>query len=259
VNVKEYISSGIIESYVLGMATDAERTEFEAICVSYPEVAAARDAFERELEARLLQDAPPAPAHLKAAILGQLSPAEPQLQASQPVAEEAPVRRMAPWKWLAAASLVLLAGTAYWAFSTQQQYRELQASNQNLQQQLSRADSTLQALRTDASLLQKPEMKMAAMTGTSNPAIYATIYWDTTSKDVYLMVNNLPKPATDQQYQLWALLDGKPIDLGMIEARQERLLYRMKNVREAQAFAITLEPKGGSPAPTNTPIVVSNL
>jgi anti-sigma-K factor RskA len=73
------------------------------------------------------------------------------------------------------------------------------------------------------------------------------------------MVNNLPQPASDKQYQLWALLNGQPIDLGMIEVKQERLLYRMKNVQNAQAFAITLEPKGGSPAPTSTPIVLSKL
>jgi anti-sigma-K factor RskA len=45
----------------------------------------------------------------------------------------------------------------------------------------------------------------------------------------------------------------------MIEVKQKRLLYRMKNVQNAQAFAITLEPKGGSEKPTTTPIALSNL
>ena len=107
-------------------------------------------------------------------------------------------------------------------------------------------------------MLHKPDVKMAAMRGISDPAMYATIYWDTTSKDVYLMVNNLPQPASDKQYQLWALLNGKPIDLGVF-ARQERLLTKMKNVQNAQAFAITLEPKGGSQSPTSNPIVLSKL
>ena len=65
-----------------------------------------------------------------------------------------------------------------------------------------------------------------------------------------MMINNLPKPATDQQYQLWALLNNQTIDLGVFEVSEEKLLVRMKNVQEAQAFAITLEPKGGSPNPT---------
>ncbi|MGZ8510306.1 MAG: hypothetical protein ACXWWA_08015, partial [Chitinophagaceae bacterium] len=55
-NVKEYIQSGIVESCVLGLATDAERQEFEQFCVDYPEIAEARDAFERSLEKQLLHD-----------------------------------------------------------------------------------------------------------------------------------------------------------------------------------------------------------
>jgi hypothetical protein len=54
VNVKEYIRSGVIESYVLGLATEAERQEFEQMCAAYPEVAEARDAFERSLEEQLM-------------------------------------------------------------------------------------------------------------------------------------------------------------------------------------------------------------
>ena len=55
----------------------------------------------------------------------------------------------------------------------------------------------------------------------------------------------MPAPPSDKQYQLWALLDGKPIDLGMLnfDAKQKKLLVRMKNAQNAQAFAITLEKK----------------
>jgi anti-sigma-K factor RskA len=61
-----------------------------------------------------------------------------------------------------------------------------------------------------------------------------------------MLINNLPQPATDKQYQLWALMDGQPIDLGFIEldVQQKRLLVKMKNVQNAQAFAITLEQRG---------------
>jgi anti-sigma-K factor RskA len=47
-------------------------------------------------------------------------------------------------------------------------------------------------------------------------------------------------------------MNGKPVDLGVIGADvwQEKLLVKMKGVNEAQAFAITLEPKGGSVNPT---------
>ena len=49
-NIQEYISSGIVESYVLGLASPEERVEFEGLCVQYPELVAARTEFELALE-----------------------------------------------------------------------------------------------------------------------------------------------------------------------------------------------------------------
>ena len=51
-NLNEYISSGIVESYVLGLADEAERAEFERMCAAHEEVRAARNAFELALENR---------------------------------------------------------------------------------------------------------------------------------------------------------------------------------------------------------------
>ena len=49
-NAKEYINSGVVESYVLGLADSAESAEFERMCAAHEEVRAARDAFEILLE-----------------------------------------------------------------------------------------------------------------------------------------------------------------------------------------------------------------
>lgn len=260
-NVKEYISSGVIESYVMGLATDTERQEFETMAAMYPEIAEARTAFELALEEQLMKDAKQPPVHLKAAIEEKLSATVIEMNAFESEQEKIPVRRLGIWKLVAAASLLLVAATTYWAVSTNTKYKDAQAAKISLQNQLEQSTAQLNSLKQETQLLQKPGIKMAAMKGTTDPAVYATVYWDTASasKDVYLMINNLPQPASDKQYQLWALLNGKPIDLGMIEVKEKRLLYRMKNVADAQAFAITLEPKGGSAAPTTKPIVLSKL
>jgi anti-sigma-K factor RskA len=255
VNVKEYISSGIIESYVLGMATESERREFESLCAQHPEIAEARNSFELALEARLLADAKQAPSQIKNQVeerIAALSTGASQAEVEQ---EETPVRSMGIWKWMAAASVILLAGAVYWAVSSNNKYKNLQAENQALQTQVKESTAQLETLKQEASLLQKPGVKMAALKGTAHaPEALATIFWDTTSvsKDVYLLINNLPQPASDKQYQLWALLNGRPIDLGVFDMniRQQHLLVKMQNVQSAQAFAITLEPKGGSTGPT---------
>jgi anti-sigma-K factor RskA len=259
-NVKEYISSGIIESYVMGLASEAERQEFEANCAQYSEIAEARNNFELALENQLLGDALTIPAFLKQQVESRIQSVVSEINQPKPEEKNTVVRPLGIWRWVAAASLILLAGSVYWLVTMNNKYQDIQAKNQQLQNELQQSTAQLNQTMDDIDKLKHP-MKMAALKSEDNGTAYATIYWDTlsASKDVYLLINNMPQPASDKQYQLWALLNGQPIDLGMIEVKQNRLLYRMKNVQNAQAFAITLEPKGGSPTPTTQPIAVSNL
>lgn len=262
-NVKEYISSGIIESYVLGLASAEESREFETTCAQYPEVAEARDRFERQLEESLLADAPAPPDALKTRIFAAL-----EGEAAAPAVEErpvrmAPVRRINPWKWAAAACALLAAGSLYWAFSLNGKVTELTnttARLDSMQRQLNTTQQELTAIREDAGALQKPGVKLVSLNGTpAAPQSKVMVFWDSTSKDVYMMIQNMPKPASDKQYQLWAIFNGQPVDLGAFDIRQDRLLIRAKNVQNAQAFAITLEPKGGSATPTMPIVAVGQL
>jgi len=255
-NVKEYISSGIIESYVLGMASEAESQEFETNCAQYPEIAEARNAFEIALEEQLVKDSLAAPVFLKDQVKEKIKSSASEVTTNELEEDETPVRRMGIWRWIAAASLILLAGSVYLVITTNKKYQDLQARNSELKDSIQRINDEVAGTKAGFGIQAKSDFKMASITDGSQGSV--SIYWDTLSKDVYLMIKNMPQPPTDKQYQLWALLpeDGAaPIDLGMIELKQERLLYRMKNVQNAKAFAITLEPKGGSPKPTSQPMV----
>jgi anti-sigma-K factor RskA len=142
------------------------------------------------------------------------------------------------WKFAAAASVILLAGSIAWNIAQMNQ-------NKTLAVNLEKANDNITGLVAEIGKLQQnPNIKMAALRGMEiSPQSTATVYWDTTSHDVFLLANNLPAPPDGKQYQLWALIDGKPVDLGMMDynIRQKKLLVRMKNVGNAQAFAITLE------------------
>jgi anti-sigma-K factor RskA len=265
VNVKEYINSGIVESYVLGLATDAERQAFEQTCVAYPEIAEARDAFERSLEDQLMRDAVTPPSFLKEKIQQQIATVTTTYSSPEGEAE-APVRRMNVWRFLAAACFIGLLGVGYWAYTTNENYKEALAKQSATEKQLQQSTAQLETLQQQADVMMKPGMKMVSLKGTAMaPQAQTAVFWDTTgTNDVYLMINNLPQPATDKQYQLWAIFDKKPVDLGLIndyDVRQKRLLVKMKNVQNAQAFAISLEKKGGSSkeTPEGGIYVVGNL
>ncbi|MEO7923650.1 MAG: anti-sigma factor [Chitinophagaceae bacterium] len=231
-NTQEYISSGIIESYVLGLASIEERNELEKMCEQYPEVLQARTAFELALEKQAMENAIMPPVLLRDKVFAAIADAG--------TARQAPVRSMSWLKYAAAACIILLAGSLYWNISLSRKNKELRSSYDN-------TIAKLNDLQNDIKVLQQnPNVKMASMKGQNiSPASFATVYWDTTSQDVYLMINNMPVPPSDKQYQLWAFLDGKPIDMGLIEITAKPLqLYRLKKAQAAQAFAITLEKKG---------------
>ncbi|MFT6883546.1 MAG: anti-sigma-K factor RskA, partial [Marinoscillum sp.] len=67
--------------------------------------------------------------------------------------------------------------------------------------------------------------------------------------EIYLNSANLPELSGNQQYQLWALVDGKPIDAGVFDADGGQFQI-MKGVARADAFAVTIEQSGGADSPT---------
>lgn len=236
-NIQEYISDGIVESYVLGLASDEERREFEKMFTQYAEVLAARTSFELALEKQSMDNAITPAAAVKNKIFEQIS------GTGKVVSMQTALVRKTNWaKYAAAASVILLAGSIYYNITLYNKNKNLQNNYDNTVAKLSDVEKDIQILQSN------PNVKMAAMNGQPiSPTSYATVYWDTTSQDVYLMINNMPKPASDKQYQLWAFLDGQPIDMGLIEITEKPLqLYHLKKAQAAQAFAITLEKKGRS-------------
>ena len=237
-NIQDYISGGIVESYVLGLASKEERSEFEDMCLQYPEVLAARTSFELALEKQAIENSIAPSADLKGKIFEQIKSGK--VVSMQ--AESTRIKKINWIKYTAAASIILLAGSLYYNINLYNKNKSLKNNYDTTIAKLNNVEKDIQILQ------QNPAMKMASLKGQEiSPASFATVYWDTTSQDVYLMINNMPKPASDKQYQLWAFLDGKPTDMGIIEITEKPLqLYRLKKAQAAQAFAITLEKKGRS-------------
>lgn len=258
-NVQAYILSGIVESYVLGLASPEEQAEFERMVAEYPEVLQARLAFELALEEQAMAGAIEPPVALKEkireAVLDGAAGVSPVVKLN-----ETPVRQMNMWKYAAAASIVLLAGTLVWNFSLIGSNKELKTELAGANNRLADMNRKVDTMQQDLAVVSNPNMKMAVMKGLeAAPGAVATVYWDSTSHDVFLVAQNLPQPATDKQYQLWAIFKGKPVDLGVFDLKEEKLMIRAKNAQGAEAFAITLEQKGGSPVPKGPMYVLGKL
>lgn len=252
--------SGIVESYVLGLASREDVIEFERMCAAHSEVRAARNAFELELEEKLLQQKTDPPRELKPRILSEIGMEREEQLPQIPLAKPTLVPRPGFAKYVAAASLILLAGSVLLNLYLLDQYKKTIAQNKELSEMQKQAAVTNQALQTKLSsyenaldLMKSPLMTEVKMPGSPNspaPSSMATVYWNAESKAVYLLVNQLPKPGSDKQYQLWAIVDGKPVNAGVFELGDDISLIKLKTITRADAFAITLEKKGGSETPT---------
>ncbi len=250
-NINEYISSGIIESYILGLATDLEREEFESICNQYPQIKQAKEQFELSLENKFLNEAIPPPAFLKEKIQASLD--IPSNNKSHE--KHASVLKLKYWKFAAAASILLLAGSLIWGISQLNHYEIAKQTNQQLRNDLNQTQQSNPFLALKP-IVKKPTIKLSALMNKENPNYcMAHIYWDTLSKVTYLLIGNMPQAPSDKQYQLWALINKNTIDLGVFDIKKEGLLVKMKNAYNAEAFAITIEPKGGSATPTTEAMV----
>ena len=77
----------------------------------------------------------------------------------------------------------------------------------------------------------------------------------------YLDVIDLPAPPTNKQYQLWAIVDGQPVDMGVFDnAVGVKTFEAVPFIANAQAFAVTVEDIGGSPTPSlETMVVIGNV
>ena len=258
-NLKDYIESGIIESYVMGLASESERAEFEQLCTQHPELVAARRKFEESIESFAFEQALPTPPEVKGKIFEAIGDSSSRSTTSlnPPKIDtmensKTPVRSLGLLRFVAAASVVLLIGMFVLYYQTKQQNADLVNTQDRLKVSYDSTKDILNKIVDEQRhVVADSNTTVVNMVGTKvAPKSSANIYWDSASTNVYLVVKNMPKLPNDQQYQLWALIDGKPSDLGVFDATDSRVILKMKNTKKAQAFAITIEKHGGSPSPT---------
>ena len=284
-NIQEYISSGIVESYVLGLTEQEERVEFERMCAAHAEVRKAKEQFELSLEAQAMSEAVQPSKNIRSKIFAEIEIQNDKLdKASFPgdanstytdlnkgIEPRGIVTTMKWQRFLAAASIVLLVISTALNFYLFNQYKTYSSRYANLVDQQTELAKSNEVMRTKldsyesaVALLRNPDMSVIKMPATNVPTSpdsnsVATVYWNTKSKDVYLLVNNLPLPPSDRQYQLWAIVDGKPVDAGVFDLETVPGLLRMKNMPRAEVFAVTLEKRGGSSAPEGPMYVLGKV
>lgn len=258
-DTKEYIASGILTNYVLGTVSEQERREVQCLSKIYPEILEELRAEQRAMENYVHSIAVDPPAELRSKIIDAAKgiDQEPQMKIIAKDQEGAPARNRLN-RWLAAASiamLVLASGTIFYQNSRNTELSSRLASTSDekieLQGQLEKLESSVKELSEREQLIAERNTKEWIMEGTeSKPDAEAKIYWNTEKQKVVLTSTGLPQPIEGKQYQLWAIADGNPVSLGVLDKEKQVSEPINMDLSNVQAFAITLEKEGGSPVPT---------
>ncbi|WP_211166228.1 anti-sigma factor [Mucilaginibacter robiniae] len=142
-------------------------------------------------------------------------------------------------------------------------YKRLQQSNQQLysmqvhEQQFAHQ---VKLMDDELSVFHDSSYRVVKLKGTPHsPSSSLMVAWNPGKKQVMIDMHHAQMPNIDQkhQYQLWAIASGKPVDLGVFDATPSDSLQMkfMKPILLADAFAVTVEPRGGSTEPTMNQMV----
>lgn len=256
--IEDYIASGIIEAYLLGQLSEKEQREFEQKLSVSEELRNELSRLEEDILwiDNKLSVAPPV--GLKEKISSQLF-IDTVSSDNEPLIEGNKIRQLRAYQWVAAASVViaLVAGV----FAVQYRYQYLEANerlinlldeNDRVTEQFNQATDKVEDYERIIEKVYSPEFSKITLAGLEiSPDSRAVVFWNASGEEVYISIGNLPQNAQDKQYQLWAIVDGQPVDAGIFDAKaEEAILIKMKDIGSAQAFAVTLEPRGGSKNPT---------
>jgi hypothetical protein len=241
-DIKNYISSGIIELYVMGLCSPEEEKELELLRVQHPELHEAILQYETEMENKMLQNTTLPGAEVDEKILHRLE------SLNTPVVQmkvhNAPVKKLFWLKPIAAAALLLLGISAFYNYSLY---------NKNKQQaEIIKGTKNISLPLSDYEVITNPSITPVGMYGVGSHAICrCTMFWDKKTGKAYIMIHHLPKSSSSKDYQLWAEVDGKSINVGIINDEIRGRFIEVPNMPAgAIAFSVTLEKAGGTDTPT---------
>ncbi|MFQ5335118.1 MAG: anti-sigma factor domain-containing protein, partial [Flavobacteriales bacterium] len=101
-------------------------------------------------------------------------------------------------------------------------------------------------LANQVSIMSHCDMKVKMEAGSEcKQSCCLMIYCDGKKQEMYVQVNKLKPAPEGDLYQLWAVVDDKPVDMGRVEIPNDSLALKpVKFVHHAQAFVLTLEENG---------------
>jgi anti-sigma-K factor RskA len=236
--------------YALGSLEGAEREALEKHLESCASCQQELRQLHDDMAMLALSASGPAPPRRSRERLLAAIAKEPRLQA-------VPKRRIswAPVGWLAAAAAVIVAAVLW------QQNADLRQRVGTLEVRSSQQSAELERVKTDYEVFSSPETLQITLVSTGTPQPQGRAFYLQSRGRLVFLANNMPALPADRVYELWLIPpDGKPLPAGVfqLDAHGNGKVVNppLQPGVQPKLFAVTVEPRGGSAAPTTKPMMI---
>ncbi len=258
---ERFLSSGLLEQYILGLTSPEESEEVEKYLKAFPELQAEADAMRKAIEQYALQHSVPPPAHLKTKILTEIEELAGQENAIREktfLQAHAAKNRAIGIGALVSMAFLLLAGFFYQQLNrSENKLQRLNAQFAAFQEACHEKQEALEQHAQLYAFINHHDTRPVLLQGTElAPNAEVVVYWNEAVKSAYVRSLQLPEPPPGKQYQLWADVDGEMINAGLLP-KLDKNMYAVGYIDQAESLNITLEPEGGSEHPTVSNLVLS--
>jgi anti-sigma-K factor RskA len=248
----------LLAFYALGALAPEEQKRLEAALQREPELRQELELLSAAADALAYAPAPAAPGPaVRARLMQRVRGQAVQAGRRRAGRERIPATRLQDWlraPALGAAGLLLAAVGLVLVGLTRAELAQVRAQNIALSQELLRQQQ----------LLADPRLEPLAVAGTlAQPNARGRLFADPQGQTAVLIVSGLAPPEPGQTYQVWLIQGELPTGVGLLAVGQTgegaAVLQAPQIIASYGALGVSLEPLGGSLAPTGPIVLLQEL
>ena len=255
-----FLNSNLLNKYLVGDTSLEESKEVEHFISTYSEVAQTYEKLQDNLEIVTKAGAVEAPKNILSDILESLE----ETKVEDPKVIQLVRKRKTAWYSIAAsAAAILFAATSFMLYQ-----KNIQLNSENnvvveeiydLRSDIESNNSKLDELSRELLKLNNPDSKKYVINGNERAKNLRTVaYINPVEKTSMIDVITLPQLPKEQQYQIWAELQDRMVNLGILD-ESDRKLKQIPYMEDALALSIKIGTKGDNASENDTEVAEISL
>lgn len=264
---KEFLTTGLLEKYALGLTSTEENDLVISMMKKYPDLQNQCDGIYGCMEKYVESQATTSPTDLKGNVENTIDEYEME-KALKEAMEKPPAKGIEIPRWslaaIAASFIGLLAfGGMNWneKNSTQNKMATLSVGFEKLKTNCTQFKAEQKAMAAQFAFLQDPLTTHIHLRDNGfgkSPDALVIAYWNSNKENAYLKILNLPPPPPGKEYHLWADVDKKMVHMGTIKCAVGEM-QDIPHLANAASLNLTLEDKGDVDHPNVAELYVNGV